>query len=310
MSKTNSKSEKNETQSSCESPAVDLDQPGQASLLAKRIKVAIDDYCATAYDDGPRKHLGASLIGRECLRELWYTFRWCNHKKHDGRQQRLFNRGHREEDRFIEWLRGIGCTTWNETEDGKQFRVSGLCGGHFGGSLDGILQLPQSWNVNLAAFLSEFKTSGTGRKFSDLLQQGVKVTKPEHYAQMCIYGKAYQFKWALYLSINKNDDDLHVEIVPLDWSFATELERKAEVIVFSPTPPKKVSESKAYQACSFCDHKKICHEMEPVNRNCRSCKNARPIPDGMWHCDRWQSPIPAEHINYGTPACGDYEPVV
>lgn len=91
---------------------VSLDSPGVTKALAKRIKDDIDQYCVDTYDGGHRWHLGGSLIGDECKRKLWYIFRWVLHEKTTGRQQRLFNRGHREEDRFIEWLEGIGVQVW------------------------------------------------------------------------------------------------------------------------------------------------------------------------------------------------------
>ena len=91
---------------------MEIDAPGIQTAIAKRVLDDIDAYCAHTYDGGHRKHLGASLIGRDCSRFLWYVFRWVKHEKHDGRKQRLFNRGHREEARFIEWLEGIGCTVY------------------------------------------------------------------------------------------------------------------------------------------------------------------------------------------------------
>ncbi len=57
----------------------------------------------------PRGYLGASAIGKECARSLWYEFRKCSRPDFDGRLYRLFNRGHREEATFVEELRGIGC---------------------------------------------------------------------------------------------------------------------------------------------------------------------------------------------------------
>ena len=56
--------------------SVNLDAPGVAKALAKRILEEIDEYCVRTYDGGHRSHLGASLIGRECKRYLWYVFRW------------------------------------------------------------------------------------------------------------------------------------------------------------------------------------------------------------------------------------------
>lgn len=59
-------------------------------------------------EDPRRRHLGGSLIGRKCSREIWYGFRWASKTLQSGRMLRLFNRGHREEARFVEWLRRIG----------------------------------------------------------------------------------------------------------------------------------------------------------------------------------------------------------
>lgn len=55
-----------------------------------------------------RHHLGGSLIGRPCLRELQYSFRWAKKPKHAGRLLRLFERGHLEEFRFVKYLKMAG----------------------------------------------------------------------------------------------------------------------------------------------------------------------------------------------------------
>ena len=105
--------------------------------LAQELKSKIDAYCVEVYDGGHRSHLGASLIGHECSRHLWYVFRWAKHEQFDARMLRLFNRGHREEARFIEWLRGIGWEVSDGPNGEDQWRVSAVMG-HFGGSLDGM----------------------------------------------------------------------------------------------------------------------------------------------------------------------------
>jgi hypothetical protein len=57
----------------------------------------------------PRPHLGASQIGNDCNRALWYSFRWAVWPHFDGRTLRLFDRGQREEAVFVEELRRIGA---------------------------------------------------------------------------------------------------------------------------------------------------------------------------------------------------------
>ena len=48
-----------------------------------------------------REHLGASLIGAECDRYLWQSFRWVALPQFEGRILRLFDTGTREEARVF-----------------------------------------------------------------------------------------------------------------------------------------------------------------------------------------------------------------
>lgn len=77
--------------------------------ISNQLAIDVDSYCDNKWKDGFRSHLGASEIGDECQRKLWYRFRWFYTPKFDPRLKRLFNRGHLEEDRFVDYLRGIGC---------------------------------------------------------------------------------------------------------------------------------------------------------------------------------------------------------
>lgn len=99
-----------------------------AVYCADQIQERIDAHWKENQDDGRRKHLGGSLIGRECMRELWYSFRWATETKHDGRILRLFQRGHSEEFSFVKYLRQIGVEVrdydqqlwWSPSKDDYQ----------------------------------------------------------------------------------------------------------------------------------------------------------------------------------------------
>jgi hypothetical protein len=126
-------------------------------------------YVAEA-DDGFRDHLGASIIGKDCERALWYDFRWVSRRAFSGRMLRLFETGKREEDRLVRDLRRTGATVLDsDPETGRQWEVSAL-GGHFGGSLDavaiGLLEAPKTWHV------VEFKTH-SAKSFATLKKDGV-----------------------------------------------------------------------------------------------------------------------------------------
>ena len=84
----------------------------QLQKISDQMMIDIDNYCDRKWADENRNRLGFSLIGDECQRKLWYGFRWCKTPKPSPRLKRLFDRGHKEEERFIDYLQGIGCTVY------------------------------------------------------------------------------------------------------------------------------------------------------------------------------------------------------
>lgn len=260
--------------------------------IADQIRSKIDIYCQTAYDDGFRSHLGASLIGHKCKRYLWFNFRWVYHHIHTGRMQRLFNRGHKEELRIEEWLKGSGYEVKLFDENGKQFKVSGV-EGHFGGSTDGTIVIP-----GLGKCLLECKTSKDGPEFRNLFESGVEVIKPRHFTQMSVYGKKLGLKYALYICVNKNNDDLYIEIVELRETIADEAEEKAAEVIWLQAMPERQSETPTFWECKTCDMVDICFRNKKAEKNCRSCRYCMPIENAEWKCDHYGI-IPKEYIKNG-----------
>src|SRR5260370_37914849 len=72
-------------------------------------------------DNSFRRHLGASIIGIECARQIYYSFRWFKKRHFSDQRLRLVNRGHLEEARFIALFLSIGCQVYQQDENGKQF---------------------------------------------------------------------------------------------------------------------------------------------------------------------------------------------
>lgn len=231
--------------------------------------------------DGHRSHMGASLIGGECARAVWYNFRWATKGNFDGRILRLFNRGHLEEARFIALLLMIGCEIFQQDVNGKQFRIS-HAEGHFGGSGDGIvLGLPDLPASTYA--LTEFKTHSE-KSFLELVNMGVRDAKFEHFVQMQVYMRKMGLAAALYLSVNKNNDELYGEILELNTELADQFLDRGEKLVWMDQPPKKLNESAGFYKCRFCNHRPVCHLNAKPDRNCRTCKYSKPVENGKWIC--------------------------
>ena len=176
---------------------------------------------------------------------------------------------------------------------------------HYGGSLDGIAYIP--WlPVGYQYMIAEFKTHGY-KSFEKLVKDGVRKSKPQHFAQMSTYGKGYGFQLGLYCAINKNDDDLKFRITPLDHGHADMTDEKAIRIIRAPTPPRRYSENSAHQTCKYCDFRGICHLGQPKAVNCRSCRHASPnAHDKEWTCALYGPNIPREVVLVG---CPSYVPV-
>ncbi|QJI53377.1 exonuclease [Alteromonas phage vB_AcoS-R7M] len=229
-----------------------------------------------------RTHMGASLIGGDCGRAIWYGFHWTTAPKFGGRQLRLFNRGHLEEGRFVALLLMIGCQVYQQDENGNQFRISDA-GGHFGGSGDGVVvNLPDLEPGQPA--LCEMKTHND-KSFKKLTAEGVRSSKFEHFVQMQVYMRKMGLAVALYVAVNKNDDALHMELVYLEPSIADEYINRGVTLVFMDHPPRKINESSSWWKCKWCDHRPVCHLNKAPERNCRTCKSSKVNKDGTWGCN-------------------------
>lgn len=296
---------------------LNLQSAANRKLLAEQISMDIDQWCSDKWNNGHRNHLGASIIGDECERKLWNIFRWVKRPKftdkdgndNTGRMMRLFQRGHLEEFRFIEYLKGIGFEVFEFQDDGKtQWRIVDVMG-HFGGSMDGKSIAPERYNLMKGLkLLLEFKTMKSGTYFKKLKLNGVKLEKPVHFDQMCSYGFKERIEYALYQCVEKDTDDIHTEIVKLDWKRGEELIRKAEGIITSQIPPTKINLSAARFPCNWCDFKGICHNNDAIEANCRSCKFAHAVQDKEWLCSfqDFNQNIPKDIIPKG---CKNWEAI-
>lgn len=227
-----------------------------------------------------RSHMGASLLGKQCKRSIWYGFNWVQEPNFDGRMIRLFNRGHLEEARFMALLVQAGIAIWFKKEDGGQFAFSN-CNGHYGGSLDIVAKGIVGYE-NIP-FLVECKTHSE-KSFQKLITTGVESSKPEHVIQMNQYMGHYNLTHALYFAVNKNNDEIYCEIILFDKKkFDFELQL-ARTVVNKRTPPMRHTKEKAHFVCKYCEVNKICWDKKPPQKTCRTCNNVEMIENGNWRC--------------------------
>jgi hypothetical protein len=285
--------------------AIEADQGASFRKLLGQAIVESSD--AFRSDNEPfRGHLGASIIGQDCGRKVYYDWHWATREKISARVLRLFNRGHLEEARFIAMLRMIGVEVYQHDSNGKQFRIMD-CAGHYSGSGDGIAVGIPDIQPGMPCLL-EFKTHND-KSFIKLVKEGVKMAKPEHYVQMNQYMGKFGFGIALYGAVNKNNDDIHWELVPFDRENYEAYMERAHKIVWADRIPTRINNSPSWFQCSWCSHKKICHGLGAVpDKNCRTCAYSQPIDDrnegGSWVCKLYNNAVIPKEVQFN--GCPSY----
>lgn len=252
-------------------------------------------------EDEFRSHLGASELGQECGRALWYGLHWATPRVEDGRMLRLLNRGHLEEARFIAAMLTIGIQVYQQDENGKQYRIV-FGNGHGGGSGDGVaIGIP---DIGQTYALCEFKTHNR-KSFTELAGdpkdwqkhladpqrvpfkgKGVRESKFEHFVQSQTYMRKMGLPVGLYMAVCKDTDDLYGEVLVLDPMFADQFIGRGEKIIDMAVPPTKINNSPGFWKCKFCHHKPVCHLGAAPAVNCRTCAFSHKGEQGTWNCSR------------------------
>jgi CRISPR/Cas system-associated exonuclease Cas4 (RecB family) len=266
---------------------IKLPQDTTNMAIAKDISEAIYLSYEQEFNGEFRPHLGASMGGDPCLRKLWYSFRWVKQVNFNGRMLKLFQRGHREEDFFIEDLKRAGINIINQDENGYQYRFSSPHNAHIGGSGDGFGEVLTDQFLELKQgiwVLVEMKTHSE-KSFTKLVKEGVRTSKPLHYSQTQLYMGWSQLSQAVYIAVNKNTDELHIEIVNFDQAEFERVEGNMIKVVQSISVPDRLHTDPSRFECKYCDYNDVCHTSTfNLNVTCRNCVYGFPNNDGTWTC--------------------------
>ena len=222
----------------------------------------------------PRSYIGMSQIGHSCARYLWFYFRWAQKISLTARDQRIFDRGSLEEGRIIKYLTDVDLVvhdTQNEFIDLE---------GHLRGHNDGVLKNIPGHD---ASVLSEFKTMAE-KYFKVAIKKGLKEAYPLYFYQLILYLHYSGLKKALIICSNKNTEEYHVETISAQPDLAWDMINKAQDVINSEVPPKRLSENPKFFECNWCEFLDVCHYQKKFDKNCRTCMNVEPAPNYKWHC--------------------------
>lgn len=222
----------------------------------------------------PRDYLGYSGLGDKCLRKLWMDLHWCYDQQVEPRIQRIFDRGHAEENIIINDLERAGMQVTD-----RELEVVGLAG-HIKGHLDGIVsKVPGSDHQQLLLEMKTMKAS----KFKEYKKNGLKRFNSRYWGQIHSYMGKANLPACLYVVTCKDNEERDYKIMPYDESAFNDMERVAVAVLTAEEIPERIGD-KTWFACKFCSAKGTCHGGNQVKRNCRTCEHVDIEDNGVWSC--------------------------
>lgn len=241
-----------------------------------------------------RGYLGASGLGHECEKKLWYDFRRTKKERFDIKTIKRFQSGHFSEELMAYRLRlvpEIELHTLNSKNE--QFGISAF-GGHFSGHLDGaikgLLQAPKTWHV------WEHKDSEKIKEVIKLKQSTdekeiLKKWNNIYYAQAQLY-MGYTEMTRHYMTISspggRDEISIRTDFNKKDFeAFRLKAEKIIKAEDFNSLV--QMSERADFYKCKWCHYNDICHNQEIPEVNCRTCVHSTPLTDrkeAIWICEK------------------------
>lgn len=217
------------------------------------IEIEIDKFLLEQIKKQPnRSYLGGSVLGKECDRELWYTY----HQpvlNQDARIERIFHVGHLLESYVISLLKHSGYQVFHTNEeDDSQF---GFKDEEIAGHIDGVIML------NNTPHLLEVK-SANDKRFSEMQKKGIEISDPVYFGQVQVYMRKMDLEVALFVAINKNNCSLYFEVISLNKMYADNLISRGKAIARMKSEPDRKYKTKAFFKCKFCSYIEKCWERD------------------------------------------------
>jgi hypothetical protein len=256
------------------------------------------------------RRLGASQIGQECERRLFYSFRWAVKEKHHAVTLARFEDGHHSEAVVADRLRMVPSVELHtHDENGNQFEYE-ACSGHFVAKLDGgikgLLQSLRTWHVWEHKCTNDSKFCELGRAIHKVGEKlALKAWDAVYYAQAVVsmdLAEMARHYLTVSLAGSRGMCSVRTDENP---TFARILLNKASRIIFATQIPDKAFPATDYRCKNLCPMYAVCHNGARADQNCRTCVNSEPVANGGWHCKKFDCPLDLETQDTG---CVEYQP--
>jgi hypothetical protein len=200
-------------------------------------------------DQQIRDYIGASGIGSDCLRQIWYEYKGVQATEVPTKTRRTWAIGRVLEGTILDWLEEAGLDisrTWDGLQaDGMPF---------FKGHLDSV------WMRKGTPFaIIEIKTAKDA-SYMIFVNKGLQKWNPQYYAQIQTYMGMSGIHIAYILVLNKDNSEISDEMVTFDEAFYQKLCEKAAMVASANIPPPKINGSPLWYQCKMCKFHKVCHK--------------------------------------------------
>lgn len=218
--------------------------------MTKRLLTRLVEKNLKNPEETRRGYIGASSIGADCWRQIWYDFKGAKARHFTPKQQRTFEIGKRLEGLVIDLLIDAGLDIEIPSIKNNFLEFSDSEHSYFKGHCDAII-------INHDAIL-EIKAVKDA-SFKIFVKEGFKSWNKKYFDQVQAYMGMSGIKKAFVFMINKDTSELHDELVEFDSDVYEKLRTKVCMIYESKTPPPKINNSPLLYECKMCKFNEVCH---------------------------------------------------
>lgn len=208
-----------------------------------------------------RSYIGASSIGDECSRKIWYAYNGYEQELMEWKVLCAIEDGHRTEALMAKRLRDAGIELYTEREDGKQFgfNYNEFFRGHYDGVGRGFLEAPNTWHVWECKAKNE-------KYYNELLKlidihgekEALKNWNYIYYCQAVLY-MHFEKLTRHYMTVAKAGGRDFIGIrTEENPKLAKALISKAERVHKAKDPPERAFSGKDFYKCKWCDFRNEC----------------------------------------------------
>lgn len=194
-----------------------------------------------------RDYIGASLIGNDCERKIWYEYQGHEGIPISETLWLIFETGRQIEKMIVCLMKDSNMNI------AENVPVNDSDIPWFKGHIDVVYQ-DESGKKHIVEIKSAKDSS-----FNLFKKNGLKKWNPQYFSQVQSYMGMYKIFSAVIFVLNKDNSLLAEEWIEFDAYHYDVLRQKAMRIREASEPPSRISNSPVWFQCKMCKFREICH---------------------------------------------------